>query len=74
MKYKIEAKAEATVWEYRYYEIEADSEEDAIKRCSSEGFLIDSIETDYSLNNLVLTEISHNDVSKEINVQVIDEL
>lgn len=71
MKYRIEAEAEATVWEYRYYEIEADSEEDAMERCSSEGFLIDSIETDYSLNNLVLTKISHDDVSKEIKVEVI---
>lgn len=71
MKYRIEAKAEATVWEYRYYEIEADSEEDAIKRCISEGKLVDSIESDYSLNNLILTEISHDGVSKEIEVEVI---
>lgn len=71
MKYRIEAEVEATIWEHRCYEIEADSEEDAIKRCSSEGDLIDSIETDYSLNSLVLTEISHDDVSKEIEVQVI---
>lgn len=71
MKYRIEAEVEATVWEHRYYEIEADSEEDAIKRCISEGDLIDSIETDYSLNSLVLTEISHDDVSKGIEVQVI---
>ena len=71
MKYRIGAQAEATVWEYRYYEIEADSEEDAIKRCISEGEFVDSIESDYSLNNLVLTEISHDDVSKGIEVQVI---
>lgn len=71
MKYKIEADAEATVWEYRCYEIEADSEEDAIEKCSSEGFLIESIETDYSLNNLVLTKISHDNVSKKIKVEVI---
>lgn len=72
MKYRIEAKAEATVWEYRYYEIEADSEEDAIERCNDDGILVDSTESDYSTDNLLLTKISYGDVSKEINVQVID--
>lgn len=70
MKYLIEAKAEATVWEHRYYEIEADSEEDAIKRCSDDGNLVDSIESDYSTEDLVLIKISYGNVSKDINVKV----
>ena len=70
MKYLIEAKAEATVWEHRYYEIEADSEEDAIKRCSEDGNLVDSTESDYSTDDLILTKISYGNVSKGINVQV----
>ena len=70
MKYLIEAKAEATVWEYRYYEIEADSEEDAIERCKEDGNLVDSTESDYSTDDLVLIKISYGNVSKDINVQV----
>ena len=70
MKYLIEAKAEATVWEYRYYEIEADSEEDAIERCKEDGNLVDSTESDYITDDLVLTKISYGNVSKDINVQV----
>ena len=70
MKYLIEAKAEATVWEYRYYEIEADSEEDAIERCKEDGNLVDSTESDYITNDLVLTKISYGNVSKDIDVQV----
>ena len=70
MKYLIEAKAEATVLEHRYYEIEADSEEDAIKRCSEDGNLVDSTESDYSTDDLILTKISYGNVSKDINVQV----
>lgn len=70
MKYLIEAKAEAKVWEHRYYEIEADSEEDAIKRCSNDGNLVDSIESDYSTEDLVLIKISYGNVSKDINVKV----
>ena len=70
MKYLIEAKAEATVWEHRYYEIEADSEEDAIERCKEDGNLVDSTESDYSTDDLVLTKISYGNVSKDINVQV----
>ena len=71
MKYLIEAEAKATVWEHRYYEIEADSEEDAIKRCSEDGNLIDSIESDYdSTDDLVFIKISYGNVSKDINVKV----
>ena len=70
MKYLIEAKAEAKVWEHRYYEIKADSEEDAIKRCSEDGNLVDSTESDYSTEDLVLIKISYGDVSKDINVKV----
>ena len=73
MKYIIEAKAEATVWEHRYYEIEANSEKDAIKRCIEDGILVDSIESDYNTNELVLTKISYGDVSKNINVQRINQ-
>lgn len=72
MKYIIEAKAEATVWENRQYEIEADSEEDAIDRCIKDGVLVDTVESDYSTDDLLLVKISHGDVSKEINFQVID--
>lgn len=70
MKYLIEAKAEATVWEHRYYEIEADSEEDAIKRFSDDSNLVDSTESDYSTEDLVLIKISYGSVSKDINVKV----
>lgn len=70
MKYLIEAKAEATVWEHRYYEIEADSEEDAIKRFSDDSNLVDSTESDYSTEDLVLIKISYGNISKDINVKV----
>ena len=71
MKYIIEAEAEATVWEHRCYEIEADSEEDAIERCNSDGILVDSTESDYSIENLVLTKISYGNTSKNIDIEVI---
>lgn len=72
MKYIIEAKAEATVWEHRYYEIEADSEEDAIDRCIKDGVLVDTVESDHSTDDLLLVKISHGDETKEINFRVVD--
>ena len=68
MKYLIEAKA--TVWEHKYYEIEADSEEDAIKKCSEDGNLVDSTESDYSTDELVLTKILYGSILKDINIKV----
>ena len=72
MKYRIEAKAEATVWERRFYEIEAESEEDAIDRCIKDGVLVDTVEGDYSTDDLLLVKISHGDETKEINFRVVD--
>lgn len=45
-KYIIEAWAEAKYLEYRTYEIEAESEEDAKERFEEDGRIINTIESD----------------------------
>lgn len=48
------------------------SEEDAIDRCIKDGVLVDTVEGDYSTDDLSLVKISHVDETKEINFRVVD--
>ena len=53
-KYIIEAWAEVEYLEYRTYEIEAESEEDAKERFEEDGLIIDTIESDCDTHSVRL--------------------
>ena len=56
-KYIIEAWAEVEYLEYRTYEIEAESEEDAKERFVEDGLIIDTIESDCDTHSVRLAKI-----------------
>ena len=56
-KYIIEAWAEVEYLEYRTYEIEAESEEDAKERFEEDGIIIDTIESDCDTHSVRFAKI-----------------
>ena len=56
-KYIIEAWAEVEYLEYRTYEIEAESEEDAKERFEEDGLIIDTIESDCDTHSVRFAKI-----------------
>ena len=56
-KYIIEAWAEVEYLEYRTYEIEAESEEDAKERFEEDGLIIDTIESDCDTHSVKVNKI-----------------
>ena len=56
-KYMIEAWAEVEYLEYRTYEIEAESEEDAKERFEEDGLIIDTIESDCDTHSVRFAKI-----------------
>ena len=56
-KYIIEAWAEVEYLEYRTYEIEAESEEDAKERFEEDGLIIDTVESDCDTHSVRLAKI-----------------
>ena len=56
-KYIIEAWAEVEYLEYRTYEIEAESEEDAKERFEEDGLIIDTIESDCDTHSVRFEKI-----------------
>ena len=56
-KYIIEAWAEAKYLEYRTYEIEAESEEDAKERFEEDGRIINTIESDCDTHSVRFAKI-----------------
>ena len=56
-KYIIEAWAEVEYLEYRTYEIEAESEEDAKERFEEDGIIIDSMESDCDTHSVRFAKI-----------------
>ena len=56
-KYIIEAWAEVEYLEYRTYEIDAESEEDAKERFREDGIIIDSVESDCDTHSVKLAKI-----------------
>ena len=56
-KYIIEAWAEVEYLEYRTYEIEAESEEDAKERFEEDGLIIDTIESDCDTHSVKFAKI-----------------
>ena len=56
-KYIIEAWAEGEYLEYRTYEIEAESEEDAKERFREDGLIIDTVESDCDTHSVKVNKI-----------------
>ena len=56
-KYIIEAWAEVEYLEYRTYEIEAESEEDAKERFREDGIIINTIESDCDTHSVKVEKI-----------------
>ena len=56
-KYIVEAWAEVEYLEYRTYEIEAESEEDAKERFEEDGIIIDTIESDCDTHSVRFAKI-----------------
>ena len=56
-KYIIEVWAEVEYLEYRTYEIEAESEEDAKERFEEDGLIIDTIESDCDTHSVRFEKI-----------------
>lgn len=58
MKYQVTAWVTAEVLEYNTYEVEAESEEDAKERFFKDGLLVDSIDSDYSMLDTSVDEVT----------------